>query len=904
MVRHGLAFLCFALLMTMVACGGAGSDETVLSSDDGAITRESGTGVRLTGVATKGTLKSAAVTIYELDDKGARTGTVVGATETDNSGVFALNVERRFRGSVVEVEVAAISGRTVMTCDARRCDDEIRFDDVTLTSALALSTIVKIPLEANALDVSVTAWSAMAAKRAKALNNIDAIPLDLALRQANSEVSQIVGFNLAQTQSRGLGDLDAASETEAQYAVVNAAAAEILFRNGGLGELNEELSDFTNALAGDGTIGSDDDSFTLAQLSDAIRRVTNSISELGDATGDALANQTALFDLAGKKGFSPGYDDSLALGVDATQAEKIAAFRAFISQVRTWLSALENLNSLQLREVAPVDVDTVEAILNRETQSRFQYLGEVIDQSVAFVVSNPQRVRLRILENQPETIDIVDKHGDPMGNATLSFVDADLPDGFQMQAVGFVTDSITKLALPFKLSVTTGVPADTLLSATDDQETAVRDLAQVLVSSNLSLSGFIEDGHGNPALILDDVSLRNTLDPVLLAKVTGGVDIANLFKSTSLIGKIRIINKRARFSGEIQQDLVRLGAGAGDPLDTQTGPMFSEMLHLYGEFSSADGEQSFSTSVTARAKSNSAFDTFSWLEYGNGARYVSGTLDNPDRLFDLAEGDLDETLLPSFTLQANFDPAVSQQNRIRFLGYAKADVPLLEDYLHCLNEARKQNEVEDISDAVRLEGMCADFNLELVQSERLLSAEIVNALEQEVKQDLLERFDLDSDQQLILSDFYAYGDATGTVNSYTVAMVFRDAEVANDFRDVSLTVASRIDVPELRSAQAAATIRSTSHSGGHVRTDVAWNGGSYTIDFDIDDITKPASVSVRLSNTQGYELDFTVQDVNGKLSVSGYAWMSGEMIGRIELRNDMPLIIYPDGNKDIIESIF
>lgn len=862
-LKRPLAGLCLASLVALAGCGGSSGGS---KSNDGPITEVPGGGdntgggsdVTLSGVATKGVLKGARVTAYELNSAGARLADAVGSATTDNAGAYELELNDNYQGGLLDIEVSVVEG-TRMVCDAAACGSVAKGGEVVLPAGFTLSAIVEKSANSNTINASVTAWSTMAANRAKAIIAADATQdIAGASKQAISEVSQVVGFDIAKTTSRGLSQIDGANSAEAQYAVMNAAVAEILFQNSG-SDLNTLFAGFASSL-NDGVVGGADDVVKLAELSSAVRRVVGSVANLDASASEALNNQTAQYDAAGSAGFAPEYDEELVVDEDATQEQKIAAFQAFVAQTRTWVSSIGEADSEQLDLAIDADAEAVQAILDADTQNQFQFVGLVLDQTNAFLISDAANVQQYITSGAEKSISIKDDAGAEVGTATLVFADE---DGLQVLVVGAVTGKASTTYLPFSLVVDTNLPIDALaVTAEEDYEGTYLDvrIAKLLASNTVTLSGYVEDGKGGKTLTLNQVSVSLELDKALEGEGVATDDINTNFKSASLVGDVRIAHEGVTFAGNVEAELVKLVSGSL----INSSPISFKSFRVSGEFSMADGSHSFSASASLDVKNAASFDTFAWLDYSNERMSFYGT--------------------PSVALVNDLFGATGSEmvgaygnfNSESYLEYIPGEPYFWET--RPLTSAELAAIEVDIRQIIAVD---LDGNTELAEKMELNSFSL-------------------SAGNYDDTNFFSYLHADAR---------FPDLETAENFMKVAFTLSAQVKIPELETAQVTATINRSSYRGGSLRTNVKWNNGNYTILLSSDDIEAATAANVSIFNSQGYELNLDLTFKSGEeggsiADLTGKALLNGEQVGTVEYRGGMPVIVYPNGDEEIFESLY
>ncbi|WP_157209803.1 hypothetical protein [Marinimicrobium agarilyticum] len=630
-LKTPLTYLSVATLVALVGCGGSsgGGDNTPPPTTEPPVTEpgpvDEGSGVTLAGVATKGVLKNARVTAYELDDAGERLEGSVGSTETDGEGSYELELTSDYQGGPVEVEVTVVEGTTKMVCDASRCGDGERFSDIDLPVDFVLNAIVDKPVESDRIEAAVTAWSSMAAKRAKALIAEGGKDLAAARKQASAEVSQLVGFDIERTGSKGLSQISGASAEETQYAVMNAAVAELLFKEDGEVSLGEKLQKFTAALQ-DGSAGDADDSFNMANLSQAINDVINSSDGLDTDALDALSNQSAQYDAAGEAGFSPDYDEDLVVDENTTTEQKIAAYKSFVADARTWVSTLEATDTDSIAAAAEVDAEAIKASVDGKVQSQFQFVGEVLNQVGLFADANPEKLVALLNDGGSEPITITNTNGDTVGTA---HIEATYDQGLVLSLSGTVAGDSGDAFAPFALALHTSITKGALEAfVTDDGQVSglLNELAQ---NTELSLVGHVGDLSSDHFIQLRDLSVSVELANALQASEDGLFDADEAdaaFRSAALSGGVTVFSAGNELTGDVEASMVRLNDDARLLGDYNSGPMNLERLRFTGDLQSADGRYAAGVTIAARLNNAASFDAFTWSDYSGARLAVNGEM--------------------------------------------------------------------------------------------------------------------------------------------------------------------------------------------------------------------------------------------------------------------------------------
>jgi hypothetical protein len=177
-IRHFLSLACLAAL---AACGGGGGGVSVKPFDTPAA--DSATGGTLSGVASKGLLRNALVTVKQLSASGA----VVASTQvrTDDNGAY--KVQGLPSSGTVLVEVTA-------DANTRMVDEFSNNTEVLLPSGFKLRGAINLASSSAGADnkLHVTPFSEMAVQRAA--NSTEGFSAGT-IEAANADVAKAFGFN-------------------------------------------------------------------------------------------------------------------------------------------------------------------------------------------------------------------------------------------------------------------------------------------------------------------------------------------------------------------------------------------------------------------------------------------------------------------------------------------------------------------------------------------------------------------------------------------------------------------------------------------------------------------------------------------------------------------------------------
>jgi hypothetical protein len=844
--------------LVVTGCGGGGSSSPSAGTPPGGDTSV------VSGSAVKGVMKNAVVTAYELDDSGERLEAPVGTTTTDSKGQYRIELNENYEGGLVEIEIT-VSSETRMVCDASACGT--KGADVELPNDFKLNAIGKASSAGSTVSVPVTAWSTMAAKRAKTLIAGGKSVSDAA-RQAKAEVSQVAGFDIENTVARDVNDLAGASAAEAQAAVMNAAVAELIFAGGDEGAA-ASLDSFSDAL-NDGSIN-DQDTFTAASLSTAVKSVVETTDGLDDEAQESLNNQTAQLDAAGDN-LAPSYDEDLDLDEGATQADKIAAFQSFVTQFRSWAGSIDETAAALQDETSAVsvaldaDAETVSDVFAQAGVTG-DLVSKVLDAFSQQLAGTEGRALLvDALESgapftaQQDWTDEEDPTASGTMDATLVFEDTE--SGLKATATGSVSQTGGETR-EFDLVIGTSL-SQSDLDLTYDAEKVLSLLAQ----NNVTVSGTIGDGTGFERAVLDLVATLELSDAIS-EEVTAEA-VVEKFSAIALNGSIALANpEAASFDGEISVKAVNMtGSGFGE-LDEPFSP---ESFALSGDFTATSG-RTFNLSTSLNSSSAQRFNLFTYLDYNDTTAAFDFEVDRAE----VAQF-VDETSATEYYFNINSN------------GYCDEDGSGTQLY-----GARVAESWWYDSNTGALDRNC-----------NILDNEENAALDQLILSKLETAVGANVAGQSQIENVWVYGNSSSDLAEVDADIAFPDLETADNFVNLSFNIAAGVSLVDMPKATAVVTMTRSTLNGGSVLANVSWNGGSYSLKVSTDELNaENPEVSLAFWNPQGFRLEAVGSETaSGVQSLTGNVFVNGEDIGDVELRNGIPVITYPNGEETVFETLF
>lgn len=336
-----------AILTTLLAaCGGGGGSDSGTSNIAPAVTE--GT---ITGTASKGILQKAIVTAYKISDgkKGDKLGTPV---MTGDNGEYSLKISG-YAGAVL-LEMTS-DANTKMLCDIPAgCESTTDFGKPVSAAGLTLQTILP-ELKANN-KTAITPFTHLASQYA-AQKGYNKANIEAALSQI-ADLFNLPALNET-TPVNAAGDLSNATTTEQQYAVMNAAIAQLAGKVGDISAKLKALSDEINAKNGQlqsSEAGTTNTKLDLADVLAAAKKVveSNKLNRLDKGIGSILAVQ---LEVAQKN-----TDLTTAAPANGAGLSDLAKAKAFVNSTSLLLTTLQQYDDQSFVDTLKTKVSAIQAL--------------------------------------------------------------------------------------------------------------------------------------------------------------------------------------------------------------------------------------------------------------------------------------------------------------------------------------------------------------------------------------------------------------------------------------------------------------------------------------------------------------------------------------------------------------
>jgi len=332
------------LTALLAACGGGG--------DDGVAATPTVTSGTITGTAVKGLLQSAKVTAYKIVD--GKKGDKITETTTDTNGAYTLNVSG-YSGAVL-LEMTA-NANTKMLCDIPTgCDGSIAFNAPVAVNGLVLQSVISELKTTN--KTTITPFTHLAAKYA-AKNGLNKTSIETALTQI-ADLFNLPALNET-TAINPSGSFTSASTTEQQYAVMNAAIAQlsgsVASLSAKLDALSLEINAKNGQLTSSGAVGLD-----LADVLAAAKQVVESDKFSGKIASNINTMVNAYLASANKS-----TDVTTATPTTGAGLDDLAKAKAFVNSASLLLSTLQQYDDQSFIDTATQKVKSIQNLTDGDT---------------------------------------------------------------------------------------------------------------------------------------------------------------------------------------------------------------------------------------------------------------------------------------------------------------------------------------------------------------------------------------------------------------------------------------------------------------------------------------------------------------------------------------------------------
>jgi len=336
-----------AILTSLLAACGGGSSDSGTSNIAPAITEST-----ITGTASKGILQNALVTAYKITADGKKGDKLISAT-TNTDGAYSLKVSG-YAGAVL-LEMTS-DANTKMLCDIPAgCESTTDFGKPVSAAGLTLQTVLSELKATN--KTAITPFTHLAAKYAeqKGYNKAN---IEAALTQI-ADLFNLPALNET-TPVNAAGDLSNATTTEQQYAVMNAAIAQLAGKVSDISAKLNALSVEINAKNGQlqsseaGTTNTKLDLADVLAAADIVLASPQLKNKVSSGIKTLLANQLAI-----AKQTQDVTKATPSAGVDLND---LAKAKAFVNSTSQLLATLQQYDDQSFVDTLATKVTAIKAL--------------------------------------------------------------------------------------------------------------------------------------------------------------------------------------------------------------------------------------------------------------------------------------------------------------------------------------------------------------------------------------------------------------------------------------------------------------------------------------------------------------------------------------------------------------
>jgi hypothetical protein len=816
----------------------------------------------INGTATKGNISGGVVIVEQLREGGV---VKLATTTTDANGDYSITLPLSFDARAGAVRIRIIPGKvTMMTCDAPAGCSGIEFGrafSLPEGSGFEMVAIVNAQPGDTEVSVQVTPFSHLAASGAGALGDDPGAINGLDIAIANATISQLVGFNILETEATDLASIDEFSSTVGiQYALMNASIATIMFSGSDpVADLLAGLAELATAMA-DGALERQPfgggDEFTIDALQTAVAETLAGVaaldpsdfnvdvSEIEDAGDNVSDYQENIIDVAFADGLSTADITVVENQTDVESAKEL------IGTVRTFMRQIES-DVAEPLEAFGVDAEAVEAIFSDESSQILQMVGDALDSGASAIDDRYPDGILEALNADPDqSITVVQPvtngAGESLGSLTVTM--SEESDGYSLTVSGVLEEDESAVVVTDLTVISSGA---------DDFNALDDSVADFLTTDgiNLLLSGTVSNG--STSLELSETNLSGTLTETT---TFGGLDgeleteLKDVIASLNFSGGVVLQTNGAEFEGNLRVESVRLEDEAVRGPDARELPLSLDLISLDGTFTL--DTRSFEAEVTFDITGARAFDSFSFVTFDSDPYFGIESED----VSDSENANVDATIASFFTIPPSttitfVDFYYDYWNG--FLGFAAFS-------------DESFSEIEVPADA--LDGLIEDL--------------LTGQYGAEPIPDSLE-----------LGYFYYYLQAGFGSDFYADGWVsLPDFETSDSYLQGEVRIETDLTLPGLPDGRIVATLERDSLDGGSVTITPFYGTETYSFEFVSDDL-RADEVAVTLTITDplgGGSIVATTTDV-AAAKFMGTVTVDGSQVATISEGSGVPLVRYVDG---------
>lgn len=367
--------LAIAISTALSACGGGGSSSSSSSSSSSTTSTYT-----VSGTAAKGVIQKGIVTAKEYVNGAWST---VGASLTDDNGDYSLTLAG-YTGGVLKIEITA-GANTTMKCDGSSgCGDAVFSESVALPQNFTMAAILPTVSTTSLSNIPVTPYTNMAVAIAEA-NLANSTDKQAAVTDALAKVTNIVGFDVANTPAIDITASDISGESATAQRAATMAAALISFTSDDktIADVIQELADSIK----DGVLDSND-TITPTELEESWVAVAESDtykSLLSSVVIDSIKQQASVIEQ------NISDDGSFTVIPNPLySATDIAKAKALITNTRSLVYNIANTDFDSPLNAIDANAAQAAEVFDKDSAAMASLLGLAVEEMFSQLINNQQ----------------------------------------------------------------------------------------------------------------------------------------------------------------------------------------------------------------------------------------------------------------------------------------------------------------------------------------------------------------------------------------------------------------------------------------------------------------------------------------------------------------------------------
>ena len=787
---------------------------------------------------------------------------------TDDNGDYSLLLSG-YAGGVLKIEITA-GANTTMKCDGSSgCGDAAFGQSVALPQNFTMAAVLPTVSTAFLTNIPVTPYTNMAVAIAET-NLASSTDKQAAVTDALAKVTNLVGFNVANTPAIDItaSDISGESATAQRAATMAAALMSFTSDSKSIADVIQELADSIK----DGTLDSNDE-ITPTELEQSWVNIADSDTYktiLPSTTIDGIKQQASVIE----QNIS---DDGSFTVVPSPlySATDIAKAKALITNTRSLVYNIANTDFDSPLNAIDANAAQAAEVFDKDSAAMASLLGTALEDMLS---------KLNEDEVTAGGIFPVDVYSGADKLGTLALTTTNTESGLSAKLAGTLTGTETgaKTVTVNDLTISTNLTLDEIKNASTAGTRYSLNISGGLTDGSTSLA--ISNGQAVATLAS---TLTSVTDSSLGAALTG-IELKNLDLTLTANG--------ATFAGNAKFSLVKPDAAKVSKAFTDDFPLTLKSVALSGDFTTADS-QNIKAAVGLDLGNSETFDLMAFLN-------------NENTVWVYKDNTIDAATLTSLKT-LNGIPDTASQWQISY-GYGNYTYPIwsYDDLGNMTFSGYEQSSYQTGYQWYRESpfGYASDdLHTQEAYTAQAAIYDPVAALNAVIASDYASI----NGSKVISASAYAGSWTYIDENNQSITTNYNDVngeiqlgnydESASNFLKVKASASFELNnVTGLPHAKVSAIVDRNSFTGGSASLAFTWGNNYYTINLDNVDVEKQTG-SITVTDPLGTALtltDVSIQDKTG----SGSLYVGTNKVATVKtLDNGAVKITYTDGTFETLQ---